>query len=97
MYAEYTFQINLKCGYKREGIIAYECTSHSSHLLSHESHEITCSMYVTSLSWFDTAISFKNPKITQSKSFDMNWPQTYRSLGSYVGWMRAIIPSLCGL
>ena len=38
--------------------------------------------------WFDTKISFKNPKLSLFKSFEMKRPQTYGAVNFFMldGW-----------
>ena len=38
-----------------------------------------------------TVLSFKDPGLVYSKSFDMDQPQTYRRSEFHVGWMRGVL------
>ena len=70
---------------RARGNIAYECISRSSNI---KALKIVCGLELLILSWYNTAISFKDPKFVHSKSFEMNQPQTYRGSSFYVGWLR---------
>ena len=54
-----------------------------------KSLELVCDANVVVCSWFDSRISLKEPKVVNYESIEMNKTQTYRTLGSYSGWMRS--------
>jgi hypothetical protein len=42
-------------------------------------------------SWFNTEISFKDPKLVYSMSFETNRQQTYTWSAFYIGWIRGTV------
>ena len=68
--------------------------------IQHKSPKVVCRLEDIIFYWFDTGFYFKDPGLIKSRSFEMNWPQTYRGLSFYVGWMRGTFMcdnSLCPL
>ena len=67
----------------------YECTPHSSN--------IEVLMQPGCYFWgscFDTWYGFKDPKLVNSRSFEMNRQHAYRVSSFYVGWMDGWCPPL---
>ena len=85
-----------KCSkvFNGEGMIVYVRTSHSSNIIF---FEVVCHLEVFFFlvkrrrSWFDTGTSFEHSELVSPNSFDMNWYQTYRGSGFYIGWMRGTL------
>ena len=59
--------------------------------IQHKSPKITCSLQVTFFNWFDIGISFKDPELLYTRSFEMHWQQTYRESSFYVAFMRGTL------
>ena len=56
--------------------------------IQHKNLEIVRNPEVAFWSWFDTIISFKTPpKLFHSRSFEVNWQQTYKGQVFNVAWM----------
>ena len=81
---------NLPCGFQCHhrpyaGKIENYCIQAYLSFIQHKSLEITCSLQVTFLSWFDIKISFKYPKLIYPRLVEMHQQQTYRKSSFYVG------------
>lgn len=73
------------------GVVVHEHTSHSPNIFTQdESPEIVCIPKVTLFGLFDTGFSFRDPKIVQSKSFEMKRARPTWGRRDFLCWMGAV-------